>query len=50
MTGMGSSLITRGIGGGRMVVAGMTGGGNERQMGGIGDGRDVMDYQLQFPG
>lgn len=54
MTGMGSSLITRGIGGGRRVMAGKAGGergrGGERQMGGIGDGRDVMDYQLQFPG
>lgn len=24
--------------------------GGQRQMGGIGDGRDVMDYRSQFPG
>lgn len=40
MTGMGSSLTARGVGGRDRV----------QQMGGIGDGRDVMDYRLQFPG
>lgn len=32
------------------VVADYRGASGSGQMGGIGDGRDVMDYRLQFPG